>query len=613
MSANLAAIDLHTYSMAILTWLGLGLLLGTVLTGVAWLAIKLLRRRVHPAAEALLWTVVLIKFLIPVGPAWTLALPASCALSVGTFDTLSVESNESGEEQHAPAPVPPAGVVAVVSSDSPELASDTGEVLPISVARVSHHFTWPMLGAGMYLLIVVALFAGRLRSYLRFRARCRALPWPAKSTRNLVQEVCDQLGVRRVPEVRISDCLPAPFVMGWFRPLLVLAPRQLADPDELHTVVVHEVAHLKRGDLLVRHLQWVVGTVFFFWPVVGWVNRRLDEVREHACDEWALRQGKLSAGAYARCLLAVLQPANRCRLAFHPVSLARNQSSIERRIDMILDSPKRPAHRHWGLLVCACLILGGGIALTGTSGAAVAAKADNVDWPPTAEGVKERAADLHRQVAAHTVADFDGDGSLTYTERDAYLIALALRNADSFLLEFPYADRNHSGRVDCLEAFGAIKGITRIAYMDRNLGAELDAVPDPESSEGQARQRELTAKYEAEGFRLLHEALNAQQWLLDNMLGEPDVGELDNLWSIVRRVEGRPDSYSARYLNHGGVDDRLNCRKGDRAPRARFAELESGIAALEAKLAVETDAKQAEKLRAMVAKLEAILAGLEES
>ncbi len=67
--------------------------------------------------------------------------------------------------------------------------------------------------------------------------------------------------------------------------------------------MVHEVTHLRRGDPWLRCLQWIAGTVLFFWPVVAWVNRHIDLAREHACDRWALRHGKLCASEYARCLL----------------------------------------------------------------------------------------------------------------------------------------------------------------------------------------------------------------------------------------------------------------------------------------------------------------------
>ena len=215
-------------------------------------------------------------------------------------------------------------------------------------------------------------------------ARCRDLPRADESVHSLVRAVCRRLGVRRVPSVRISDESSAPFVLGLVHPLLVLSHRQLVRPDELETVIVHEVAHLRRGDLLVRHLQWIAGALLFFWPVVAWVNRRIDAARECACDEWALRHGKLGPGDYARCLLRAVQPARLAWLTCHPAGMAANHTTIERRIDMILESPHRPLRRPaWGLLTCAFLLGWGVFALAGAADAGQSAQLTQQAWPAT--------------------------------------------------------------------------------------------------------------------------------------------------------------------------------------------------------------------------------------
>ena len=69
-------------------------------------------------------------------------------------------------------------------------------------------------------------------------------------------------------------------------------------------------------------------------------------------------------------------------------------------------------------------------------------------------------------------------------------------NADAFMEEFPYADRNQSGKLDFWEAHDTIRGVTLIAYADRRPGAAPGARLDLE---------------------FYHAALDAQAWLLANM------------------------------------------------------------------------------------------------
>ena len=189
-------------------------------------------------------------------------------------------------------------------------------------------------------------------------------------------------------------------------------------------------------------------------------------------------------------------------------------------------------------------------------------------------------------MAGIDAADVDGDGLLTYLEKDTYLVALAMMRPDDFMREFPYAGRNQSGRLDYLEVYGVIRGITLVAYADRRPGAASEARLDLE---------------------FYHLALDAQEWLLEGEDLKPSEGELDNIWSVLKRVEGPPNLDHRRKLDHGGPGAGPKRRKGSLDESSRFQELETNISALEARLAAETDPVEAVRLREMLRKLEDIL------
>jgi len=567
--------DCNLFAAWVWSWLGQALFYGTMLAGLTWLITRVLGRRVPAAVHVALWSLVLVKFLTPSGPVWSHSL-ASLSAGISRTTIERVPAGITGDD--AP---PPVEGSAFPAFDGRSIDAQALRPVP----------DWRTLFVAAYVALLVGLSVGRTRSYLVFCARCRAFPSADVATRRLVTTICRRLGVRRIPMTRISDEPPAPFVMGLFRTSLVLTRSQLVRPDVLETVIVHEIAHLRRGDVFVRLLQRIAGMFLFFWPVVGWVNRRIDEAREHACDQWALRHGKLTAGEYARCLLNALQPTRASRLAYRPACMATHPRTIERRIDVILESATRSrSPRAWGVPSLALLAVWSGFVLSGAA-AADPAKSQNKDWPATEEAVKEHAIQLYNLVAARDAADFDSDGVLSYREKSAYLIALAMQDTEKFMEEFPYADRDHSGRLDYLEVYGVIRGITLIAYADRRptaaQGTELD-------------------------LEFYHAALDAQQWLLDNVTIEPSAAELENIKAVVGRIEN-PRSDHVRKLNWGGPE---RSRKGHTAlpeERHRFAELEANIATLESKLAAETDAKKIVKLQAMLEKLEALLARLESS
>ena len=576
----------NVISSIVLSWIWQSLLIGTFLAGFTYLLIRLLRLRTGSMLEAGLWVIVLVKFLVPVGPSWTFSLgsmyhrllQSSSVHNIPPMDSIALDVENSYP------------VVVDYQDDSipsATLPMTWDSVTTEEVASPRWHWAPPICMA--YLLCVLGLLACRVRSYRTLVTYCRSLPEADGRTVEIVFNICRRLGVRRIPFVKISDESP-PFVIRCISPLLIIPRPLLVRPDELETVIVHEIAHLRRGDIFVRYIEWIAGILFFYWPVVAWVNRRLDTAREFACDEWALRQGKLTAPEYARCLLRTMLSMRRARFAYAPCSMATNPKIIERRIDMILQSKHCPADRRlWRLLVFAFLFVWAGFTLTGI------AAGPNELWydqsrSATEEAVQKRAVAIYNLVDELGAADFNHDGFLSYLEKDAYLIALAMRNAGAFMDEFPFADRNHSGNLDIIEAKDVIRAITLVAYADRRACAATEPVLPLE---------------------FCHAALDAQEWLLANSKSEPKPSELDQIWSVLRRIQERPTSYAVRMFDHG-APERLDERpKQDRSERRPFQELEGSIDVIKDRLATTTDPDQVARLTLMLTKLETILSKLQ--
>jgi hypothetical protein len=97
-----------------------------------------------------------------------------------------------------------------------------------------------------------------------------------------------------------------PGIVGIFRPALLL-PNGLMDrltPAQVEAVVSHELCHVQRRDNLAAAMHMVVEALFWFHPLVWWIERRLLEERERACDEEVLSRGAEPL-AYAEGILNV--------------------------------------------------------------------------------------------------------------------------------------------------------------------------------------------------------------------------------------------------------------------------------------------------------------------
>jgi beta-lactamase regulating signal transducer with metallopeptidase domain len=522
MMATLAVVTGQGVSGLVVSWLGQALLLGTILAGLTWLLVKLVDRQSHPDVIAVLWSVVLLKFLIPIGPAASFSLGSlweqCCSYVAGA---------------------PSADVMAFLGG--PDAAGPTDASSPAApTTRMQQGWSWATYVAFAYAVLLVHAVVIRGRNYRAFLARCRNLPQGDEAIQMVVHRVCQRLGVRRVPSVRVSSEFRAPFVIGLIRPMIVLSHRQLARPAELETVIVHEVTHLRRGDMFVRYLQWIAGTLLFFWPVVAWVNRRIDEARECACDVWALRHGSLSPGEYARCLLSAVQPVQVRRCLYHPACMAASPTMIERRIDMILDLPSRERKRPvWGLLMASLVIAWGAFALAGPIGAHKTVDPMADDGVVTDEELKVYLGDVISHMREFPSVDINEDGELDRIERNAFIIVATKHLGNSVVVEnYPYADQNGDGGLSFEEAYEFARGHILLMKTKKQFGK----IFEEEKANGtltKEREEELKKEIHLANNAIYIDVLDMYDWVIDQVSEEPAPEEIKTVYGLILEHEAK--------------------------------------------------------------------------
>jgi beta-lactamase regulating signal transducer with metallopeptidase domain len=99
-----------------------------------------------------------------------------------------------------------------------------------------------------------------------------------------------RLGVSKAVRYVCSKAAESPAVFGWWRPVVVLPLSAIAglSPWQIEAIIAHELAHIKRWDLLVNAFQIATETLLFYHPAVWWVNRVIRNEREHCCDDVAV-------------------------------------------------------------------------------------------------------------------------------------------------------------------------------------------------------------------------------------------------------------------------------------------------------------------------------------
>ena len=146
----------------------------------------------------------------------------------------------------------------------------------------------------------------------------------------------------------VSKSVRVPMATGFFKPMIVIpewALRELS-LDQLKVVVLHEATHLQRWDDWTNLAQKVLRALFFFHPVVWWLEGRLALEREMACDDLVVAKTS-SPRAYAQCLVALAEKSwGRRSFAFAQAAVNRVQHT-SMRIRQILDGKRAGTARVW--------------------------------------------------------------------------------------------------------------------------------------------------------------------------------------------------------------------------------------------------------------------------
>ena len=199
-----------------------------------------------------------------------------------------------------PSQLPATQVVAALDVATPVMAALDGATQPFSVdtSRIVQTALAPAPSWDWGLTLALIWFVGFawlvtlwLRRWLTLRAIVRsAVPFAISAP---------------LP-VKFSSSLLEPGLVGIFRPVLLL-PNGITDQlsaSELDTVIAHEVCHWRRRDNLTAVLHMLVEALFWFYPLVWWLEIRLISERERACDEAVVATGR-DPELYAESILKV--------------------------------------------------------------------------------------------------------------------------------------------------------------------------------------------------------------------------------------------------------------------------------------------------------------------
>jgi len=311
----------------------------TMLTLAVALATWALRRRTAHI-RYLLWLLVLAKCLVPPVFAIPLKILPEQTISAGPVETLVVEPATVQPETHQQTAERPQPHTNRRAGSAQAPAAALIEANRAAAETFGLH-AWAGLAwiGGVSFYLILNLLKG-----------LRGRHWLAKKRQPLPDEVRKETqallsahvkGV--LPPIWVLEEVGQPFVWGLVHGSIYVPTSflNIRDAEHRRHVLAHELSHVQRFDAAVNLFQIIAQGLFWFHPLVWWVNRRIRREREKCCDEMAVAQLGAEPKDYCNAVVETLASAELLDRPVPSLAVAGSARNLEERIRTMLKPGKR--------------------------------------------------------------------------------------------------------------------------------------------------------------------------------------------------------------------------------------------------------------------------------
>jgi|GEM_PF-2367785 len=274
-----------------------------------------------------IWLIVIIAFIVPFRPhlgnnAVTLEMPAPAAPNVIFFA-------ETMEER----------------MEIEQMVSQTNSA-PVNIHWWQVAFFLWITGAVIFLLHHI------VRHFFFIKAINR---WSEKITNRQIlatfEDIKSEMGIGGRVSLHMSP-FGSPMAIGIMRPKIYLPTTDMAQ-SELRFILMHELIHCKRKDLIYKYLVVLATAVHWFNPLIHVVSRAIDMLCEISCDEEVVRDADFCARqSYGEALIGVVAYQTKISTALS-TNFYKGKNGTKTRISSIMDTRKKKP----GILVACVMVL----------------------------------------------------------------------------------------------------------------------------------------------------------------------------------------------------------------------------------------------------------------
>jgi len=326
----------------------------------------LLRKKVRAVFRYCIWMLVLVKLVLPT----TLSLPTGLGYWFGdkvpdivsvspivAQQTPAILTRTNPVSEKLPSVKAITSLPAVIAEYKPIVSMPAESIIPAPLAAVS--LSWQGLAFLGWLAAVIAMVLLLIQRIFLVRSLLTQSKDSSDSMIDIFKQCCKQMGLRRAVSLKLSPIAASPAVCGLFRPTILIPENILCKlkDEDLKSILLHEIAHVKRGDLYISLVQTILQIAYFYNPLTWVANAIIRRVREQAVDEMVLVAMGEEAGDYPETLLNVYRMTlPRPALSLRLIGVVESKNALSSRIKHILSRPF-PKSAKVGIAGLLCVIV----------------------------------------------------------------------------------------------------------------------------------------------------------------------------------------------------------------------------------------------------------------
>ena len=200
-------------------------------------------------------------------------------------------------------PTQPSETVAPLLQNSLEASPISSPGITTTAAHADP-VNWTLILVSLWLVIGIMWFAWNLLRHYKFRRSVLSNSTADTRLIPLSEEISREIGLRKAPPIYSAADETGPLVMGVWNKVIIL-PRNFDSsftPSQQRHVLLHELMHIRRADILIAHLVLAFRALNWPNPLIHIAAPAFRADQEAACDAAVIRYDT-DAADYAGTLL----------------------------------------------------------------------------------------------------------------------------------------------------------------------------------------------------------------------------------------------------------------------------------------------------------------------